>query len=134
MLFLSVLYVLLDLLPRLLVGRLAHQVLQHDVLLLLHYGLTLEEAIEELLKLHAALLQKVVCFGHEGLLGGELRELAENLDGEGFLDHRLESVHRAVPIFEVERVATRGYHLDQVLCVALVGFDELDELYLIVLG
>ena len=60
MLGLSVLYVLFDLVPRLLIGRMLPQVFQHDVLLFLHYGLALEEAIEELLKLHAALLQKVV--------------------------------------------------------------------------
>jgi hypothetical protein len=50
-----------------------HQVVQHDVLLLLHYGLALEEAIEELLKLHAALLQEVLSLGAEGFFGGELR-------------------------------------------------------------
>jgi hypothetical protein len=33
-----------------------HQVFQHYMLLLLHYCLALEEAVEELLKLHAALL------------------------------------------------------------------------------
>jgi len=134
MLVLSVLYVLSDLLPRLLIGRMLHQVVQHDVLLLLHYGLALEEAVEELLKLHAALLQEVLPFGAEGLLGGELWQLVEDVDWEGFLDEGLEVAHRAVPVLEMEREATWGHHLDQVLCVALVGVDELDELDLIVVG
>ena len=79
-----------------------HQVLQHYVLLLLHYGLALEEAVEELLKLHAALLQEVLPLGAEGLLGGELWQLVEDVDGEGFLDEGLEVAHRAVPVLEME--------------------------------
>ena len=73
MLVLSVLYVLFDLLPRLFICRMLHQVVQHDVLLLFHYCLALEEAIEELLKLHAALLQEVLSLGAEGFFWGELR-------------------------------------------------------------
>ena len=134
MLVFSVLYVLFDFLSRLLICCMMHQVLQHDVLLLFHYGLALEEAIEELLKLHAALLQEVIRLRPEGLFGGKLGQLVEDVDWEGFLDDRLEVAHRAVPILEMERVPTRGHYLDQVLCVALVGVDELDELDLIVIG
>ena len=111
-----------------------HQVLQHYVLLLLHYGLALEEAVEELLELHAALLQEVLALGPEGLLRGEFRQLVEHVDRERFLDDRLEVPHRTVPVLEMERKATRRHHLNQVLCVALVGVDELDELDLIVVG
>ena len=93
MLVLSVLYVLFDLLPRLLICCMLHQIVQHDVLLLLHYGLALEEAIEELLKLHAALLQEVLSLGAEGLLGGELWQLVEDVYWEGFLDHGLKVAH-----------------------------------------
>ena len=79
---LSVSHVLLDLQPGLLIGRMLHQVLQHYVLLLLHYGLALEEAVEELLELHAALLQEVLALGPEGLLRGEFWQLVEHVDRE----------------------------------------------------
>ena len=101
------------------------------MLMLFHDGFTLKEAVEELLQLYGSLIQKVFILRAECLFRGEFRQLIVHLNREGFLQQRLEIPHGTVPVREMERVISRGNHLDQVLNKVLIILLMLDELHLI---